>query len=132
MGFACKPAIEDTLNRVLVNFKHVGEFEQKCAAFVLFETEAAGKGVEARDGESLVVLSEDDVLKFKDFSNFFLDFHEIIKTMVSDPFLFLRYGGGLRHGSCEDKIVKNTWKGSEVCIIRFEGTGRGSKNVHFL
>lgn len=84
---------------MLVDFKNVGEFEEKSSGFVFFEaeTKATSERVETRDGQGLAWLGKDERLEFEDFSGLFLHFHVVVETVVAYSVLFFRDRGGLGH-----------------------------------
>lgn len=89
---------------MLVNLEDVWEFEDESSSFVLFEADTASEEVEARDGEGLVDLGENEVLELEYFAGFLLDFHVVIEAMVTDTLDFFGDGGGLGHGSGGSEI----------------------------
>lgn len=63
VGFAGEAAVKDTSNWVFVYLKNMGEFEDECAGFVLFEVKATSEGVQARDCDGLIGLGEEEILE---------------------------------------------------------------------
>lgn len=90
---------------MLKDFENVREFEDEATSFKLFESNAAGEPVQSRNGEHRTGLGENELLEFEDFADFFLHFHVIVESVVSNSLLLLGYGGGLRHGSSLKNIV---------------------------
>lgn len=117
MGFAGKAAIEDTSNWVFIYLKNMGEFEDECTSFVLFEVKATSEGVQARDWEGLMGLAEKEVLEFEDFAKLLLDFHVVVIAVIANTLELLGNGGGLRHGSRPSEA-------SDKKRHRFEGVDR--------
>lgn len=111
MGLSGQSAIEDSLNRVLVNLENMRESEHESAGLVLFEAEAASEEVEARGLDDLIGLGENEVLELDDFAGLLLDLHVVVVAMVTDPFHFLGDGGGLGHGSRGSQIEEEERNG---------------------
>lgn len=105
-----KPAIKDSLNWVLIDFKNVREFEEISAGFVLFEaeTKATSEGVETGDWKGLAWLRKDYRLEFENLSSLFLDFHIVVVTVIAYSLLLFGDRGGLRHGFFGCEVVKES------------------------
>lgn len=84
---------------MLVNLENVREFENESAGFVLLEADAAREEVEARGGEDVVGLGEDEVLELEHLAGLLLDFHVVVKAMVPYTLKLFGDGGGLGQGS---------------------------------
>lgn len=108
---------------MLVYFEYMRKFKHKSTGFVLFEAKATSEGVEARNGERLIRLGENEVLKLKDFAGLLLNLHEVIVAMVSNPLEIFGYGGGIGLVSCECETVKDNRDGVAYFSLQFEDIG---------